>query len=355
MAGQSNFVVETIQRLAPGTPLRQGIERILQMGKGALIVLGAGKDIDQISSGGFRIQRSPFSSARLAELAKMDGGVILDADASVIVAANVHFVPDPEIPTDETGSRHRTAQRIAIQTGRAVVAVSEGRHVATLYIEGQKIELPSPTTVAARVNQELLTLDRLRRQLDEAESMLTQLEVADLVTHRSVVMLIQRAEMIRRVGEAIGRLTVSLGEQGHLASVQLNDLQRGVEYLVEATLRDYVRPRRARAVAQALSALEDLGENDLVDPTRVARAVGFGDLDDPAEPRGVRILGKIGRLPDAVREELIAQYPSLQKMLRAESGELEQVDGIGSARANQIRHYFDRLLTSVDDWSPRYF
>lgn len=325
------------------------------MGKGALIVLGAGKDIDQISSGGFRLQRSPFSSARLAELAKMDGGIILDGDAASIVAANVHFVPDPETPTDETGSRHRTAQRIAIQTGRPVVAVSEGRHVATLYADGKKIELPSPVAVAARVNQELQTLDRLRRQLDEAESHLTQLEVADLATYRSVVTLIQRAEMVRRVGEAIRRQTISLGEEGQLAGVQLTDLQRGVEYVVDVTLRDYVRPRRAKAVAQALAAIEELIDNDLVDSSRVGRAVGFGELDEPAEPRGIRILGKIGRLPESVRDELIAKFPTLQKMLRAEAIELEQVDGIGTTRANQIRHYFDRLLAMVDDWSPRRF
>lgn len=325
------------------------------MGKGALIVLGSGKDVDQISSGGFRLQKSPFSSARLAEVAKMDGGIILDSDASSIVAANVHFVPDPETPTDETGSRHRTAQRIALQTGRPVVAVSEGRHVATLYTDGRKIELPSPVAVAARVNQELLTLDRLRRQLDEAESTLTQLEVADLVTSRSVVTLIQRAEMVRRVGEAIERLTISLGEEGQLAGVQLSDLQRGVEYLVDVTLRDYVRPRRIRAVTLALAAIEELNDNDLVDPHRVGRAVGFGELDDPAEPRGIRILGKIGRLPESVRDELVSKFPTLQKMLRADSLEFEQVDGIGSARANQIRHYFDRLLTSVDDWAPRRF
>lgn len=341
-----------MQRLAPGTPLRQGIERVLQMGKGALVVLGSGRDIDQISSGGFRLQRSPFSSARLAELAKMDGAIVLDGDATTIVAANVHFVPDSDIPTDETGSRHRTAQRVAIQTGRPVVAVSEGRHVATLYIGQDKIELPNPTAVAARVNQELITLDRLRRQLDDAETHLTQVEVADLVTNRSVVLVLQRAEMVRRVGDGIGVLTVSLGDEGHLASVQLTDLQRGVEYVVDATLRDYVRPRRPRSVQLARQALEELSENDLIDPTKVARAVGFGDLDDPAEPRGIRILGRVGRLPDAVREELSSRYPSLQKMLRAEAGELEQVDGIGSSRANQIRHYFDRLLTAAGDWSP---
>jgi diadenylate cyclase len=350
-----NLEIDTLERLSPGTALRQGLERILQMGKGALIVLGSGKDVDQISSGGFRLQRSPFSSARLAELAKMDGGIVLDSDASAIVAANVHFVPDPETPTDETGSRHRTAQRIAIQTGRPVVAVSEGRHVATLYIDEHKIELPSPAAVAARVNQELLSLDRLRRQLDEAESLLTQVEVADLVTYRSVVTLIQRAEMVRRVGAAIGRLTVSLGDEGHIAAVQLNDLLRGVEYLTEATLRDYVRPRRPRAVQLALAALRGMPETDLIDPTRVARAVGFGELDDPAEPLGVRILGKVGRLPESVRDELMSQFPTLQKMLRADPIQLEAVDGIGNARANQIRHYFDRLLGAVDDWTPSYY
>ena len=153
----------------------------MQQGKGAIIVLGSGPLVEAISSGGFALgQPVTFSPAKLGELSKMDGGIVLDPDGDHIIQANVHFVPSNDIPSDETGSRHRTAQRVAIQTAFPVIAVSEGRKLATVYVGSRKFELRNPTEVAARVNQELQTLDRLRRRLDEAESTLTQLRQLEL-------------------------------------------------------------------------------------------------------------------------------------------------------------------------------
>ncbi len=345
----------SLGRLAPGTPLRQGLERIIQQGNGALIVLGNGPEVDAVSSGGFVLaQPEPFSPAKLAELAKMDGGIVLDDTARHVLAANVHFVPAAGIPTDETGSRHRTAQRIARQTGRPVVAVSEGRKVATLYADGEKIELRSATEMAARVNQELQALDRLRRRLDEAETLLTQLEVVDLSTHRAVVAVVQRAELVRRVGLAVERRTLALGEEGHLPYIQLADMVRGVEYLLVVTLRDNARTMARFQPDEMVERLRSLGDAELEDPTRVAQALGVSDLDAPAAPGGTRILSKVGRLPEAVLEQLVVHFDTLPKMMAADVGELEKVEGIGPARAAHLRHFFDRLRTVSDDWTPRF-
>lgn len=353
MAGTESTLIEILERLAPGTPLRQGLERIIQQGKGALIVLGSGPDIEGISSGGFQLEPAPFTPARLAELAKMDGGIVCDDDWDSIVAANVHFVPSNEIPTDETGARHRTAERIAVQTEKPVVAVSELRRIATVFYGGRKIELASPTAVAAKVNQELAVLDRLRSRLDEAEAILTNLEVTGLVTFRSVVSVVQRSELVRRVGGTIEREVVTLGDEGRLAHLQLADLIRGVDHLRNVTLRDYVSPRRDKALHDALERLEQLSEADLEDPTRVGKALAFPELDEQANPRGLRILGKVARLPEAVREELVRRFRSnLPRMLLASASELEKVEGIGEARAAQLRHYFDRLLAAAEDWAP---
>ncbi len=348
MVTNSASVLEVLERLAPGTPIRNGLERIIQAGKGALIVLGSGRDVDEISSGGFLLNGSAFSPARLHELAKMDGGIVLDLDSGMLTAANVHFVPSADIPTDETGSRHRTAQRIALQTGRPVVAVSEGRHIATLYIDGQKIELPRPTAVAERVNQELQTLDRLRRQLAEAEQLLTLQEVNGAASYRAVASVLQRSELIRRVGAGIERYTISMGDEGNLASVQLQDLRQGVENLLDLTLRDYVPTRRPKDLNDAMKALESLSESELSDPSEVCRTLGFADLESEASPRGYRLLDKAGRMPESVRDELVRQFKSLDKMLHASKEELETIEGIGVARAAQLRHYFDRLVAFSD-------
>lgn len=350
--GDTPSIYDILERLAPGTPMRQALERIIQAGKGALIVLGFGDEVAEASSGGFKLDGALFTPARLAELAKMDGGIILDDNLDRILYANVHFVPDGTIPTDETGSRHRTADRMAIQTKRPVVAVSEGRKVVTLYYDGQKVQLDRPTEVAARVNQDLQTLDRLRRRLDDAENRLTMLEVTGLATGRKVATLLQRTELVRRVGVSIEQETISLGDEGGLMWVQLADMVRGVEHIREVTLMDYVKPRRESVINRAVASLVELSGADLEDPSKVGKAVGLSELDEAAVPRGYRLLSKVGRLPDHVRDQLVSHFKNFDRLLKASVTELEQVEGIGTARAQQLRTFFDRLVAAAQSWDP---
>jgi diadenylate cyclase len=354
VARNGTLALETLERLAPGTPLRQGLERIIQQGKGAIIVIGDGATLREISSGGFRLAQPVFfTPPKLSELAKMDGGIILDAEGDYILAANVHFVPSNDIPTEETGSRHRTAERVAVHASVPVVAVSEGRRTASVYVEGSKVELRSPTMVAARVNQDLQTLDRLRRRLDEAENGLTSLEVSELVTYRAVVTLLQRAELVRRVGTGIERQAISLGDEGRLAYIQLADMVRGVEFLRDVTLRDYLPTRRRSSLNKAREGMTELDESDLDDPQRIARAIGFEDLDAPVTARGYRLLSKVARLPDSVREELIRHFKTLPRMLSATVADFEKVEGIGNARATHLQHYFSRVRSLAQEWTPQ--
>jgi len=345
-------ITETLERLAPGTPMRRALERIIQQGKGGLVVLGEGAEVTEASSGGFSLKSAPFSPARLAELSKMDGGIILDDSWSTILEAAVHFVPEGSIPTDETGARHRTAERMAFQTGKPVVAVSEGRKVATLFYSGQKIELASPTEVAAHVNQELQSLDRLRSRLDGAETKLTRLEVVDLATYRPAVTVLQRAELVERLGRVVEARTLTLGEEGRIVYLQLNDLLAGVDFTKRAVLRDYVKPLRSSTVRQAMEDLSGLTGTDLEDPSRVGKELDFPDLDDPAEPRGYRILSQVGRLPDSVRDDIIRHFGSASRLLQASVEDLLKVEGVGETRAGQLRAYFDRLLDKADEWDP---
>jgi diadenylate cyclase len=352
VAAADNGLLILLARLAPGTPLRQGLERIIQQGSGALVVLGAGPGVNGISSGGFRLQGVGFSPPRLAELAKMDGGIVVDDEWDRILAANVHFLPDADIPTDETGSRHRTAERVAIQTGKAVVAVSEGRRLATLFFEGDKIELARATVLTARANQDLQTLERLRRRLDSADERLTLLEVTGLATFRAVVNVLQQGELVRRIGHQIETQTVTLGGEARLIRVQLAELVRGVEQILSTTLNDYLRPQRSRLVSESLQALMVLEDSDLEDLAIVGKASGFPELDEPAHPRGIRLLGRVGRLPEQVRDELLRHFRSLEGMLAASKSELEEVEGIGAARAAMLRRHFDRWRTTAATWEP---
>lgn len=332
--------------------MRYALERIIQQGKGGLVVLGQNAKVQAASSGGFVLDGASFTPARLAELSKMDGGIILDDAWEVILAANVHFIPDGTIPTDETGARHRTAERLAQETGTPVVAVSEGRRVATLFYGEQKIELAAPTEVAAHVNQELQSLERLRGRLDEAENRLTRLEVTGLVSYRAVVTVVQRAELVLRLGAVIRDRTRTLGDEGRIATLQLNDLLAGVATAEELVITDYLKPLRTNSVERALERLTDMSGPDLENPVGVAKELGFSDLDDPAEARGHRLLAEVGRLPDSVREDIVRHFGSVIRLLGASESQLIDVEGVGDTRARQLRNFFQRLEAAAHEWEP---
>jgi diadenylate cyclase len=330
--------------------MRRGLERIIQQGKGALIVMGHNSRVGAASSGGFRLANAAFSPARLAELSKMDGGVILDDTWGSILEANVHFVPDGSLHTDETGARHRTAERLAIQTGKPVVAVSEGRKVATLFYRDEKIELAQPTEVAAHVNQELQSLDRLRSRLDEALTRLTRLEVIGLSSYRGAVTVIQRAALVEKLGRLVESRTLTLGDEDRIVTLQLNDLISGVDRTMRLVLQDYLKPLRANSVQKAVDVIEAMAGSEIDDPARVARALGFPDLDDPAQARGHRLLSYVGRLPDSVREDIVKHFGTVSKLLRTTKSQLTAVEGVGDTRADQLRTFFDRVETQALEW-----
>jgi diadenylate cyclase len=346
---QRDATMEIRRALAPGTPLRDAVDLILRQETGALVVLGYGRDVEAICTGGFHLDGADFGPARLAELAKMDGAVVTDEAAEVIYRANVHLLPDPTIPTNETGMRHRTAERVAVQTGRSVVVVSEGRQTVTVYAGGAQFELQDPTTLLAQANQNLLTLERFRRRLMEEEERLTQLEVDDIVVYRDVVQLLHRAALVRKIASDLEHYAVELGGEGELIRLQIDDLLMGVDSMAALVYGDYVRKYPPKTV-QPLGMLDALTTEQLSDESRVAAALNLGAQDSTARPRGYRILARIPRLPDAVKDSLVATFGHLQGLIHASASDLDSVEGVGRTRARQLRHYFDRLLDRTYMW-----
>ncbi len=333
--------LDILRRFAPGTTLRGAVDLILRQGTGALVVLGVNRVVEELSTGGFDLYGCDFTAQRLAELAKMDGGIVVDTEAGLIVKANVHFIPDPDIATFETGTRFRTAERLAIQTGTPILAVSEeGRSAAIVFTDGERYRLQNPTTLLGQANQNLNSLERLRRRLDAAEDRLTRLEVEDVATLRDAVVVIQRAALVHRLAEDIQRTAVELGSDAHLIRLQAADLVEGVDEIAELVYADY-RKRRSRKRADVLQRLEQVSTPDLFDARQVAGAIGFTPLDTGARPRGLRALAVVPRLPEGVQDALLSHFRDFQKMLRASVTELDEVDGIGRARAQQLRTYFD--------------
>ncbi len=340
----------TLAAVAPGTELRDGLERILRGRTGALIVLGHDKLVEQISTGGFRLDVE-FSATRLRELAKMDGAIVVDREVSRILRAATQLLPDSSIETSESGTRHRTAERVAKQTGYPVVSVSQSMRIVALYVDGRRHVLEDSSAILSRANQALQTLERYKSRLDEVTGTLSALEIEDLVTVRDVASVLQRLEMVRRISDEIAGYVVELGVDGRLLTLQLEELTGGLGNDRELVIRDYLTETRGGlSVEEALTALQDLTPTELLDLSAGAKAIGFtivGDaLDSAISPYGYRLLSKVPRLPGAIVDRLVGHFGSLQKLLAANLEELMDVEGVGEGRARAVREGLSRLAES---------
>ncbi|WP_298801280.1 DNA integrity scanning diadenylate cyclase DisA [uncultured Pseudokineococcus sp.] len=345
------LLLATLAAVAPGTELRDGLERILRGRTGALVVLGHDKVVESLCSGGFTLDVD-FSATRLRELAKMDGAIVLDAGASKILRAAVQLVPDPTIETSESGTRHRTAERVAKQTRMPVISVSASMRIVALYVADRRFVLEGSAAILGRAEQALATLERYKSRLDEVAGTLSALEIEDLVTVRDVAAVVQRQEMVRRISEEIAGYVVELGSDGRLLSLQLEELIGGIGPDQELVLRDYTDPERLGAsVPEVLADLARLESTELVDLAHVSRALsltggGGENLDSAISPRGFRLLHKIPRLPGAIVERLVQHFDGLQQLLAAGIDDLMAVEGVGDQRARAVREGLSRLAES---------
>lgn len=336
---------EILAMVAPGTPLRDGLERILRGRTGALIVLGLDRQVEAVARSGFVLDID-FTATRLRELAKMDGAIILDEAAGRILRAAVHLHPDAALPTDETGTRHSTADRVSRQTHHAVISVSKSMATISIYVDGRRHVLEDSSAILARANQAIATLERYKMRLDEVSANLSSLEIDDLVTVRDVALVAQRGEMVLRIALEIQEYVVELGSDGRLLSLQLAELLAGVGEDRSLVLRDYSTGRGRRA-ERAASSLDALTGGELLDLATVGTALGFAGgeegLDASASPRGYRQLSRIRRLPETIIDRIVARFGSLPRILAATTEDLQAVDGVGEQRARSVREGLSRL------------
>jgi diadenylate cyclase len=351
--GRGELRRAALAALAPGTALRDGLEWILRGSTGALIVLGYDRQVADLCSGGFELNVE-FSPTRLRELAKMDGAIVLDAEAGTIVRAAVQLVPDPGIPTDEAGTRHRTAERASRQTGYPVVSVSKSMRIISLFIDGVRFVLEDSAAILSHANQALATLERYKRRLDEVSGALSALEIEDLATVRDVTAVAQRLEMVRRIAGEIEGYMVELGTDGRLLALHLDELVAGTAQQRELLVQDYVAAPpggRAAAAAAVLVRLESMRHDELLDTSAVATVLGFGGdqrpcLDERVSPHGYRLLAMLPRIPRPAVDSLIEHFGGLQKLLAASVEDLHGVRDVGTSHARSVREGLSRLAES---------
>ncbi|MDQ6751336.1 MAG: DNA integrity scanning diadenylate cyclase DisA [Actinomycetota bacterium] len=343
---QEPRLVKALEMVAPGTALRDGLDHILHARTGGLILIGDPEELSFLFSGGIKLDID-YSPALLYQVAKMDGAIVLNQNVTKIVWANVQLMPDPTILSVETGTRHRTAERVSKQTDALVIALSQRREVVSLYTDGAKYIMVGIPIVLAKANQALATLDKFRTRLDQVSTRLTALEFEGGSTLHDVLTVLQRAELVTRMAVEIERYIVELGTEGRLIEGQLDETMVGVAGDKASLIHDYLVEDDDEHFAGVVDQLGRLAHPDLLDFGRLSELLGYdrklNTLDYPVSPRGHRILGRIPRLPKMVVGEIVREFSRLEEMLAATDAELETVEGVGEIRAKDIREGLRRL------------
>lgn len=343
-------ISEVLQFIAPGTPIREGIDNVLRANTGGLIVVGYNEKVRSIVDGGFEIN-CPFSPSFLYELAKMDGAIILNEEGNKILFANAQLAPNSEMPASETGMRHRTAERVAKQTKALVIAISQRRNVITLYQGNFRYALKDIGVILTKANQAIQTLEKYKVVLEQSITNLSILEFEESVSYNDFLLVLHRFEMVLKIKGELLILLHELGTEGRLIRLQLNEILTELEEEVMLILKDYAFERDivVRDVMQRMQALASNGIIEDMVLLKLLGYLGYVHLEENKNPRGYRILHKIPRLPAIIIENLINRFGGLAPIITATVEELDEVEGIGEVRAKKIKEGFklikERLYT----------
>ncbi len=340
------MITEVLKLIAPGTQIRHGLENILKAKTGALIVIGDSKQVLELVDGGFSLNID-YTPSRLYELAKMDGAIILSADLKKILYANAQLIPSSGIATTETGTRHRTAERTAKQTGEIVISISQRRNIITVFKGYDRYVLEDTSKVISKANQALQTAEKYKKVFDEKLNLLNEYEFNDIVTLENVIVSIQRAEMVMKVADEVQKAMDELGEEGRLLEMQLEELMEGLEKEELLIIKDYIAPGKKRTSEKVLKEIKSLSHEELTNNGVISRILGYDDFDDYDEvgvyTRGYRVLSKIPRMPNNIVDNLVKSFKSFQHILVADIPQLDEVEGIGEVRARTIKQSLRRM------------
>ncbi len=339
-------ITSVLKLIAPGTPIRDGLENILRAKTGALLLITDNNEVlKEIVDGGFIINED-YTSSKLYELAKMDGAIVLSGDMKKILYANAQLIPEHEIQTTETGTRHRTAERTAKQTGELVISISQRRNIITVFKGNDRYVLEDTDVVLNKANQAIQTLEKYKKVFDNKLNILNEYEFNDIVTLQNVVLAIQRAEMVMQIVEEIQRQIYELGNDGRLVKMQLDELIGGLEKEESLIIKDYI-VKKKKEPSEVMEELKELEYEELLKESSIAKLLGYEYFDNYDEvavyPKGYRILSKVPRMPTNIVENLVDAFKSFQHILAADIESLDEVDGIGEVRARTIKQSLKRM------------
>ena len=330
---------DALHMLSPGSTIREAVSHILQSGTGALLCFGPVKRVAALAEGGIEID-TPTTPQLLYELCKMDGAILLSPDGSSILSANKFLKPRSTIASLETGTRHRTAERMAKQANCVVVAVSERRSSVTVFVGGRKHTLDSIPTLLNRTSQILQTLEKFIMALNQDMLDLSTREFQDMVTIFDVSRTIQRYERVMRIARETDPYIIELGQEGRLVEMQMNELMAPVTDAV-LVIRDYYRKKGKFSFKQIQQRLSEMETDDLANLGNISQLLGYSanlrTVDTYLSSRGYRVLTQTNRLTSQIIENLVDRFGTLQQIMRSPKEDLVEIEGVGEVLAERIR------------------
>lgn len=341
-------LVNTLKLLSPGTSLREGIDYIIQSNTGGLIVVGDTPEILNLTEGGFRIN-CQYTPTRMSELAKMDGAIILSTDIKRIVRANVTLRVNSSIASNETGLRHRAAEKFSKETEHLVLAVSRRRNTLTLYSSNQRYQFRERSILVSGANQAILALSQYIKTMQNSIASLNWAELSGTVTLANVIVAIQVCERVRRIDNDLTRYRIELGTEA--PSLQLipselsNEIERGL-----LIIKDYFL-QEEREEYDAYELIFGLNAVDLASDYHIANALGYPsdyyNTTNLIETRGYRMLSQIPRITMNVVDNIVKHFGTLDAVITANIDSLQRVDGVGVTRASTIKETLVQMKTGA--------
>lgn len=339
-------LLDIIRKTAPGTQIREGLDNVLNAGTGGLIVLSNDEAVLKLTDGGFRIN-DDYSPARIYELAKMDNAIVISDDLKTIVLANTQLLPDATIITNETGSRHKTAERFAKQTKKLVVSISQRRGIITLFKGDIRYVLQDNVVIQSKANQVIQTLEKYKKVFEAYIHNLDEYEFDDIVVLENVLIAIQKAEMVLRMIPELEFTIAQLGNDGRLLDMQLKQILGDTDVDEQLIIKDYSLKSTKGKIDDVLKKIRELSANDLLDSKNIASILGYDDAENPSdievESKGYRMLNKIHKMPSTIIDNLVKEFKNLNGLLDASIVQLDDVEGIGEVRAQKINQSLRRM------------
>lgn len=344
-------LLKILKATAPGTPLREAINNIVDLRRGGLLVIANEEKAQTVVRSGFEL-RTKLTPQRLVELSKMDRAIVIDGDLQTILYANAYLVPDPEIPSEETGTRHLTAEKVAKQLGVPTIAISASRGRVTVYYGPFKHLLQDIITLTARTNQALRILEQYRATFDDLSRELTALEFEERVLPYHVANLIQTIVQMLAIEEEIEQIFVELGTEKELMELQLDWLMLDVREAFVWVIRDF--QANDRDPEKIIAEIRALSPDELLSTEKIMESLGYEPQEEALDvticSRGYRVLSQIPRIPISVIENVVEVFHDLQNIVEATEEELMEVKGVAEVRARAIRLGLQRLKRSLLLW-----